>query len=76
MKYTYICNNKKCKYEFEKEHSMKESPKFKCLKCSGCTTRKIFAPALRFRGPGFYITDNRPEKIHPEAHQAHKEGKI
>ena len=53
-------------YEFEcktcKEHSevfqkVSDKPPTKCRNCGGKLERKISAPAIQFKGSGWYVTD-------------------
>jgi len=53
MRYDYGC--KKCNYEFEVDHGMKEKPKVKCPKCSSIDTEIIFRTIVQayIRGYGY-----------------------
>ena len=55
--YTYRC--KKCEHEFEKLTNIKKSDEPQpCEKCESMeTARVIAAPAVHYRGSGFYSTD-------------------
>ena len=53
--YEYKCE--KCGATFELIQKLTEPPKKKCSKCGGSLKKIITAPALQFKGSGFYITD-------------------
>ena len=52
--YEYRCENG---HEFEAFQSMSEDPISKCLECSAPAQRVLSAPAVHFKGSGFYTTD-------------------
>ena len=55
--YEYIC--KSCGHLFEIVQSMRDDPLTECPLCGG-ELRKVFtAPAIAFKGSGFYATDQR-----------------
>ena len=55
--YEYVC--KSCGHLFEIVQSMKDDPLTECPQCGG-ELRKVFtAPAIAFKGSGFYATDAR-----------------
>jgi len=55
--YEYIC--KSCGHLFEIVQSMRDDPLTECPQCGG-ELRKVFtAPAISFKGSGFYATDAR-----------------
>ncbi|MFQ5718208.1 MAG: FmdB family zinc ribbon protein [Acidobacteriota bacterium] len=52
--YEYKC--RECGHRFEKLQSLRaRAPR--CPACGGRTERQISAPAIQFKGSGFYITD-------------------
>jgi putative FmdB family regulatory protein len=53
--YEYEC--KKCKAHIEVFQKVSDKPPSKCRKCGGKLERKISAPAIQFRGSGWYVTD-------------------
>jgi putative FmdB family regulatory protein len=53
--YEYQC--KKCKHIFEKIQSFSDKPIRKCPKCSGPVEKLLSAPAVQFKGTGWYVTD-------------------
>ncbi len=53
--YEYKCN--KCEHMFETMRSYQErETEIKCPKCGMESTRVYSAPAVRFKGTGFYST--------------------
>jgi len=52
--YEYRCENG---HEFEAFQSMSEDPISKCMECSAPAQRVLSAPAVHFKGSGFYTTD-------------------
>ncbi len=57
--YEYRC--KACGYSFEKIQSFSAEPERVCPRCSGELVRPISAPALQFKGSGWYINDYAPK---------------
>ena len=53
--YEYKCV--KCGNRFEKIESISAPEKQKCPKCGGRAERQIAAPAIQFKGSGWYVTD-------------------
>ena len=54
--YEYVCQ--KCGRKTEVLQGMKEGPLRICPHCGGKKLKKAFsAPAIQFKGSGFYITD-------------------
>jgi putative FmdB family regulatory protein len=54
--YEYQC--KKCKHRFEKIQSFSDAPIKKCPRCGANAVEKLLsAPAVHFKGSGFYVTD-------------------
>jgi putative FmdB family regulatory protein len=53
--YEYKCS--KCGSAFEVIQKISELPIKKCPQCGGSVKKVISAPALQFKGSGFYITD-------------------
>ena len=52
--YEYRCENG---HEFETFQSMSEDPITKCMECAAPAQRVLSAPAVHFKGSGFYTTD-------------------
>ncbi|HKF22017.1 MAG TPA: FmdB family zinc ribbon protein [Candidatus Angelobacter sp.] len=53
--YEYQC--KKCKHRFEKIQKFSDRPVKKCPECGGPVEQLLSAPAVRFKGSGWYVTD-------------------
>ena len=53
--YEYEC--KKCKAHVEAFQKLSDKPLTKCRKCGGKLEKKISAPAIQFKGTGWYVTD-------------------
>ena len=53
--YEYEC--RKCKAHIEVFQKVSDKPPSKCRACGGRMERKISAPAIQFKGSGWYVTD-------------------
>lgn len=53
--YEYQC--KKCHHRFEKIQKFSDRPLKKCPDCGGPVEQLISAPAVQFKGSGWYVTD-------------------
>ena len=53
--YEYQC--KKCGHRFERIQKFSDAPVKKCPECGGAVERLISAPAVQFKGTGWYVTD-------------------
>lgn len=53
--YEYQC--KKCKHRFEKIQKFSDKMLTKCPECGGPIEQMISAPAVQFKGSGWYVTD-------------------
>ena len=53
--YEYQCQ--KCHHREELIQKVSDAPLTECPKCHGPMTKLIAAPALQFKGSGWYITD-------------------
>lgn len=53
--YEYSC--KECGYRFEKIQSFSAKPLTECPQCQGVLVRPLTAPALQFKGSGWYVND-------------------
>lgn len=53
--YEYEC--RKCKARTEAFQKVTDKPLTKCLKCGGRLEKRISAPAIQFKGSGWYVTD-------------------
>jgi putative FmdB family regulatory protein len=58
--YEYKCV--KCGHRFEKIESLSASTKKKCPKCGAKAERQLGAPAIQFKGTGWYVTDYAGKK--------------
>ncbi|HVZ82914.1 MAG TPA: FmdB family zinc ribbon protein [Terracidiphilus sp.] len=70
--YEYRCTQ--CGYSFEKIQSFKAAPETECPRCHGKLERPLTAPALQFKGAGWYVNDyagkaaaNSPSAGSPDA---------
>jgi putative FmdB family regulatory protein len=53
--YEYRCNN--CGHQFEKIQSFSAPEEKECPVCQGPVERLISAPAIQFKGSGWYVND-------------------
>jgi len=53
--YEYKC--KKCNHKFERIRQFSDPPITTCPKCKGKVEQLLSAPAVRFKGTGWYVTD-------------------
>ncbi|MGA9526629.1 MAG: zinc ribbon domain-containing protein [Terriglobales bacterium] len=53
--YEYQC--KKCKHRFEKIQKFSDKMVKKCPECGGPIEQMVSAPAVQFKGTGWYVTD-------------------
>jgi putative FmdB family regulatory protein len=53
--YEYKC--KKCGHRFEKIQKFSDPPLKKCPDCGGAVEQLLSAPAVQFKGSGWYVTD-------------------
>lgn len=53
--YEYEC--RKCKAHMEVFQKVSDKPPSKCRKCGGKLEKLISAPAIQFKGSGWYVTD-------------------
>jgi len=62
--YEYQCQ--KCGSLFEIIHKVDDPPPKACAKCGGLLNKRLSAPAIQFKGNGWYVTDyarkSLPEK--------------
>jgi putative FmdB family regulatory protein len=57
--YEYRCTE--CGHRFEKIQSFSAEAEVVCPKCGGPLERPLTAPALQFKGAGWYINDYAPK---------------
>ena len=53
--YEYLC--KKCGHRFEKIQKFSDAMLKKCPECGGKIEQVLSAPAVQFKGSGWYVTD-------------------
>jgi len=53
--YEYQC--KKCKHRFERIQKFSDPHVKKCPDCGGSVEQVLSAPAVQFKGSGWYVTD-------------------
>ncbi len=53
--YEYEC--RKCGAHTEAFQKVSDKPLTKCRKCGGKLEKKVSAPAIQFKGTGWYVTD-------------------
>lgn len=53
--YEYVCQ--KCHHKFEKIQKFSDPKIKKCPECGGKVEQAVHAPAVHFKGAGWYVTD-------------------
>ena len=53
--YEYLCHS--CQHRFEIKQSMSDPPVSSCIRCGQAVSKVISAPAIMFKGTGWYVTD-------------------
>jgi putative FmdB family regulatory protein len=53
--YEYVCQS--CQHRFEVKQSVSDPPVSSCTRCGQAVTKVISAPAIMFKGTGWYVTD-------------------
>jgi len=71
--YEYQC--KKCKHRFEKIQKFSDPPVKKCPECGSPVEKLLHAPAVQFKGSGWYVTDYAGKKPGGETSGEKKEEK-
>lgn len=61
--YEYEC--KKCGHRFEKIQKFSDKMVTKCPECGGKVEQMISAPAVQFKGTGWYVTDYAKKSSSP-----------
>ena len=61
--YEYEC--KKCGHRFEKIQKFSDKMVKKCPECGGVVEQMISAPAVQFKGSGWYVTDYAKKSTSP-----------
>jgi putative FmdB family regulatory protein len=71
--YEYQC--KKCGHRFEKILKFSDKPVKKCPECGGPVEQTISAPAVQFKGSGWYVTDYAKKSSAPSSESGSKDSK-
>ena len=71
--YEYRC--KKCGHLFEKIQKFSDKLVKKCPECGGPVEQTISAPAVQFKGSGWYVTDYAKKSAAPSSDSGSKESK-
>ena len=58
--YEYEC--RKCSAHMEAMQKLSDKPLVKCRKCGGRLEKLLSAPAIQFKGSGWYVTDYAAKK--------------
>jgi putative FmdB family regulatory protein len=53
--YEYVCQG--CRHQFEVKQRFSDDPISSCVRCGQAVTKIISAPAIMFKGSGWYVTD-------------------
>jgi putative FmdB family regulatory protein len=53
--YEYVCQS--CRHQFEVKQKFSDDPISSCVRCGQAVTKIISAPAIMFKGSGWYVTD-------------------
>lgn len=70
--YEYKCV--KCGHRFEKIENVSASETKKCPKCAAKAKRMLAAPAIQFKGSGWYVTDYAGKKGGSSSGESSNEG--
>src|SRR5579864_2983584 len=71
--YEYQC--KKCGHRFEKIQKFSDQMIKKCPDCGGAVEQVISAPAVQFKGSGWYVTDYAKKSHASSSSDSSKEDK-
>jgi putative FmdB family regulatory protein len=71
--YEYLC--KKCGHRFEKIQKFSDKPIKKCPDCGGQVEQVLTAPAVQFKGSGWYVTDYAKKSHAPSSDSGSKDSK-
>ena len=71
--YEYQC--RKCRHRFERIQKF-SAPDPQCPKCGGRTERLLNAPAVHFKGSGWYVTDYARKGVKKEGASAEGEAQV
>ncbi|HZR28862.1 MAG TPA: zinc ribbon domain-containing protein [Terriglobales bacterium] len=70
--YEYLC--KKCSHRFERIQKFSDAPVKKCPQCGGAVEQLLSAPAVQFKGSGWYVTDYAKKPAATSSKGAEKAG--
>src|ERR1700675_5134898 len=70
--YEYEC--KKCGHRFEKNQLYSDKMVKKCPECGGQVEQMISAPAVQFKGSGWYVTDYAKKSSAPSSSNSSSNG--
>ncbi len=70
--YEYQC--KQCQHRFEKIQKFSDKHVNKCPECGGPIEQLISAPAVQFKGSGWYVTDYAKKSATAHASSSETEG--
>ncbi len=71
--YEYECT--KCGHRFEKIQKFSDKPVKTCPECGGKVEQTISAPAVQFKGSGWYVTDYAKKSSGPAASDSKEKDK-
>jgi putative FmdB family regulatory protein len=71
--YEYECEG--CGKRFELIQKFSDPPTSTCKDCGGTANRLLSAPAIQFKGSGWYVTDYARKSAPPEKSEGKSEGK-
>ncbi|HJU04278.1 MAG TPA: FmdB family zinc ribbon protein [Nitrospiraceae bacterium] len=63
--YEYVCQS--CEHRFEVRQRFSDDPVSACSRCGQPVTKVISAPAIMFKGSGWYVTDYSDKLKAPES---------
>ena len=70
--YEYQCS--RCQHRFEKLQRFSDPPASSCPACGGPVSQILSAPAIQFKGSGWYVTDYAHKSSGPAASAGHGNG--
>jgi putative FmdB family regulatory protein len=70
--YEYLC--KKCGHRFERIQKFSDPLVKKCPECAGVVEQVLSAPAVQFKGSGWYVTDYAKKPSASAGKGAEKDG--
>jgi putative FmdB family regulatory protein len=72
--YEYLCQ--KCGHRFERIQKFSDAMVKKCPDCGGKVEQMISAPAVQFKGSGWYVTDYAKKPSGGSSSKAEAESKV